>query len=92
MEDEEDIFVGDIVTCSVKVVHENLLPENVSAKDVIAGTAKWNESEESEEESEKTEEEKGEKPKLAMTIDELDEMEAHVKRLHIEPGVVHSKK
>ena len=56
MEDEEDIFVGDIVTCSVKVVHENLLPENVSAKDVIAGTAKWNESEESEEESEKTEE------------------------------------
>lgn len=92
MEDEEDIFVGDIVTCSVKVVHENLLPENVSAKDVIAGTAKWNESEESEEESEKTEEEMGEKPKLAMTIDELDEMEAHVKRLHVEPGVVYSKK
>ena len=84
--------MGDIVTCSVKIVHENLLPANVSAKDVAAGTAKWNESEETEEESEKTEEVEEVKPKVAMTIDELDEMEARVKRLHIEPGVVYSKK
>ena len=37
MSDEEDIFVGDIVTCFVKVVHENLLPEGVSVKDVMEG-------------------------------------------------------
>lgn len=84
--------MGDIVTCSVKVVHENLLPENVSAKDVIAGTAHWNESEESEEETEKAEKTEEEKPKVAMTIDELDEMESRVKRLHLEPGMVYSKK
>lgn len=91
MEDEEDIFVGDIVTCSVKIVHENLLPENISAKDVAAGKAHLNDSEESEEEDEKAEKVEEEKPKVAMTIDELDEMEARVKKLHLEPGMVYSK-
>ena len=49
MSDEEDIFVGDVVTCFVKVVHENLLPEGVSVKDVMEGKVPDVEEEEEEE-------------------------------------------
>ena len=35
MEDEEDIFVGDMVTCVVRVVRENELKEGVTAKQVL---------------------------------------------------------
>lgn len=85
MQDEEDIFVGDVVTCILKVVHENLLPENVSAKDVAAGVVSLDESEN---ESDKEEEEN---PKRAMTIDELEATETKRSRLHLSPGIVYSK-
>lgn len=73
------------MTCILKVVHENLLPENVSAKDVAGGVVNL---EESENESDKEEEES---PKRAMTIDELEEMKTKRGRLHLSPGIVYSK-
>ena len=50
MEDEEDIFVGDMVTCVVRVVRENELKEGVTAKQVFAGEVPEEEEEEEEEE------------------------------------------
>lgn len=37
VEDEEDIFVGDRVTCMMKIVHKNQLPEGVSVEEVMKG-------------------------------------------------------
>ena len=48
MEDEEDIFVGDMVTCVVRVVRENELKEGVTAKQVLAGEMPEEEEEEEE--------------------------------------------
>ena len=57
------------MTCFVKVVHENLLPEGVSVKDVMEGKVPDVEEEEEEEEEKKEEEEKEkeeEKPPVKM--------------------------
>ena len=85
--DEEDIFVGDIVTCFVKVVHENLLPEGVSVKDVMEG--KVPDVEEEEEEEEKKEEEKE-----MMTAEEFNAMLGETPlepMVEFEDGIVYSK-
>lgn len=44
VEEEEDIFVGDRVTCVLKVVHKNWLPEGMTVEEALNG------KEESEEE------------------------------------------
>ena len=92
MSDEEDIFVGDIVTCCVKVVHENLLPEGVSVKDVMEG--KVPDVEEEEEEEEKKEEEEKEEEKEMMTAEEFNAMldETPLEpMIEFEDGIVYSK-
>lgn len=61
VEEEEDIFVGDRVTCVIKVVHKNWLPEGMTVEEALEGEEK----EESEEESEKEEE------KQALSVEEL---------------------
>ena len=61
VEEEEDIFVGDRVTCVIKVVHKNWLPEGMTVEEALEGEEK----EESEEESEKEEE------KHALSVEEL---------------------
>ena len=91
MSDEEDIFVGDIVTCFVKVVHENLLPEGVSVKDVMEGKVPDVEEEEEEEEEEK--EEKKEEKEM-MTAEEFNAMldETPLEpMIEFEDGIVYSK-
>ena len=91
MSDEEDIFVGDIVTCFVKVVHENLLPEAVSVKDVMEG--KVPDVEEEEEEEEEKEEEKKEEKEM-MTAEEFNAMldETPLEpMIEFEDGIVYSK-
>ena len=85
--DEEDIFVGDVVTCFVKVVHENLLPEGVSVKDVMEG--KVPDVEEEDEEEEEKEEEKE-----MMTAEEFNAMfgeTALEPTVECEDGIVYSK-
>lgn len=52
MEDEEDIIVRDVVTCIVKVVRENMLPEGVTVENVMNGKI-----------PEESESEEGEEPK-----------------------------
>ena len=89
MSDEEDIFVGDIVTCFVKVVHENLLPEGVSVKDVMEGKVPDVEEEEEEEEKEEEKEEKE-----MMTAEEFNAMldETPLEpMIEFEDGIVYSK-
>ena len=84
MSDEEDIFVGDVVTCFVKVVHENLLPEGVSVKDVMEGKVPDVEEEEEEEEEEKE----------MMTAEEFNAMldETPLEpMIEFEDGIVYSK-
>ena len=61
VEEEEDIFVGDRVTCVIKVVHKNWLPEGMTVEEALKG--------EKEEESEKEEEEK-----QALSVEELNGM------------------
>ena len=64
VEEEEDIFVGDRVTCVIKVVHKNWLPEGLTVEEALKGEEK-EESEEESEESEKEEE------KQALSVEEL---------------------
>ena len=66
MEDEEDVFVGDVVTCVLKVVRENELKEGVTPQQVLAGEVK--ETEESEE-SEESEEEEKEEEEVSFDVD-----------------------
>ena len=68
VEEEEDIFVGDRVTCVMKVVHKNWLPEGMTVEEALKGEEK--ESEESESEEEKEEEEE----KQALSVEELNGM------------------
>ena len=95
MEDEEDIFVGDTVSCKVKIVHENLIPAGATLEDVLNGTLpEEDETEESEKEVEEVEEEK-ETPKEMMTAEEFNSLldETPVEpAIEFEPGVVYSKK
>lgn len=97
VEDEEDIFVGDTVSCKVKIVHENMLPAGTTVEDVMSGNLP-EESEESEEEKEEKEETPAEKPVTEaemMTAEEFTSMldETPVEPLiEFEPGVVYSKK
>ena len=37
VEEEEDIFVGDRVTCVMKVVHKNWLPEGMTVEEALKG-------------------------------------------------------
>ena len=78
VEEEEDIFVGDRVTCVLKVVHKNWLPEGMTVEEALNG------KEESEEESEKEEEEK-----QAMSMEELNGM--HESMVPSEREIVLSK-
>ena len=83
--------MGDIVTCFVKVVHENLLPEGVSVKDVMEGKVPDVEEEEEEEEEEK--EEKKEEKEM-MTAEEFNAMldETPLEpMIEFEDGIVYSK-
>ena len=76
--------MGDIVTCFVKVVHENLLPEGVSVKDVMEGKVPDVEEEEEEEEEEKE----------MMTAEEFNAMldETPLEpMIEFEDGIVYSK-
>ena len=102
VEDEEDIFVGDMVSCKVKIVRENMLPAGATVEDVMNG--KLPEEEESEEEELEKKSEKSEKPekpeekpeeKEMMTAEEFTSMldETPVEPLiEFEAGVVYSKK
>lgn len=78
VEEEEDIFVGDRVTCVLKVIHKNWLPEGMTVEEALKG------KEESEEESEKEEEEK-----QAMSMEELNGM--HESMVPSEREIVLSK-
>lgn len=78
VEEEEDIFVGDRVTCVLKVVHKNWLPEGMTVEEALNG------KEESEEESEEEEEEK-----QAMSMEELNGM--HESMVPSEREIVLSK-
>ena len=78
VEEEEDIFVGDRVTCVLKVVHKNWLPEGMTVEEALKG------KEESEEESEEEEEEK-----QAMSMEELNGM--HESMVPSEREIVLSK-
>ena len=40
VEEEEDIFVGDRVTCVIKVVHKNWLPEGMTVEEALKGEEK----------------------------------------------------
>ena len=77
VEEEEDIFVGDRVTCVLKVVHKNWLPEGMTVEEALNGK-------ESEEESEEEEEEK-----QAMSMEELNGM--HESMVPSEREIVLSK-
>lgn len=81
VEEEEDIFVGDRVTCVLKVVHKNWLPEGMTVEEALKG--KEEESEESEGESEKEEE------KQALSMEELNGM--HESMVPSEREIVLSK-
>ena len=85
MEDEEDIFVGDMVTCVVRVVRENELKEGVTAKQVLAGEMPEEEEEEEEEKEEKT----------MLTAEEFEKLASEAEkpeRAQFERGVVYSKR
>ena len=79
VEEEEDIFVGDRVTCVLKVVHKNWLPEGMTVEEALNG------KEESEEESEEAREEE----KQAMSMEELNGM--HESMVPSEREIVLSK-
>ena len=82
VEEEEDIFVGDRVTCVLKVVHKNWLPEGMTVEEALKGK-----EEESEEREESEEEEKEEKQ--AMSMEELNGM--HESMVPSEREIVLSK-
>lgn len=86
MEDEDDIFVGDRVTCVMKIVHKNLLPEGVSVEEALNGD--MNKESESESEEEEKEEEKSDK--MALSAEELHEMS--VSEYQLERDVVYSQR
>lgn len=86
VEDEEDIFVGDRVTCVMKIVHKNQLPEGVSVEEVMKGEI--DKESESEEEEEEKKEEKNDK--MALSVEELREMS--VSELKLEKDVVYSQR
>ena len=92
MEDEEDVFVGDVVTCVLKVVRENELKEGVTPQQVLAGEVK--ETEETEESEE--EEKEGEKEeKNIVTAEEYEQMASEFEKpeaIQFERGVVYSKR
>lgn len=91
--------MGDIVTCIVKVVRENMIPEGVTVEQVMNGEIpEESESEECEEGEEPKESEKveevGESDKNIMTAEEFNSMldETEVEPLlQFEPGIVYSK-
>lgn len=88
VEDEEDIFVGDRVTCVMKIVHKNLLPEGVSVEEAMKGELDKESESEEEEEEEKEKEEKNDK--VALSAEELREMS--VSELKLEKDVVYSQR
>ena len=83
MEDEEDIFVGDMVTCVVRVVRENELKEGVTAKQVLAGEMP------EEEEKEAKEGKVINNPVLLATLDDVVSAEI-LKDLLTEAGILYS--
>ena len=90
MEDEEDIFPNDPVTCILKIVQKQLLPEGVTAKQAMDGEIPEEESDEEEEEEEEVKEVKEEEVKMALTAEEMEEM-AKPQGVILEPGIVYSK-
>lgn len=86
MEDEEDIFVGDQVTCLMKIVHKNLLPEGMSVEEAMKGGV----DEESESEEEKKEKENGMSDKVALSAEELSELSDS--EMKLDKDVVYSKR
>lgn len=97
MEDEEDIFVGDTVSCIVKIVRENLLPAGVSVEDVMNGKMPEEVEEDESESAESAESAKpaklGEEAEM-MTAEEFNSMldETAVEpTVQFEPGIVYSK-
>ena len=89
MEDEEDIFPNDPVTCTLKIVQKQLLPEGVTAKQAMEGEIPEEDSDEEKEEEEETEKEE-EEVKMALTAEEMEEM-AKPRGVTLEPGIVYSK-
>ena len=87
VEDEEDIFVGYRVTCMMKIVHKNQLPEGVSVEEVMKGETD-KESESEEEEMKEVKEEKNDK--MALSVEELREMS--VSELKLEKDIVYSQR
>ena len=79
VEEEEDIFVGDRVTCVLKVVHKNWLPEGMTVEEALNGK----------EESEEEREEESEEEKQAMSMEELNGM--HESMVPSEREIVLSK-
>lgn len=91
MEDEEDIFPGDPVTCVVKIVQKQMLPEGVTVEQAMKGDLPDIDSDSEEEEEVKEDEKNGEdEVKMALTVEEMEEM-AKPEKLKLEPGVVYSK-
>lgn len=82
MEDEEDIFEGDVVTCVVRVVRANRLPAGVTAEQVMEqGLPQQDEQDEQDEQ-----EEAAQPAEPAEAIAEMTE------QLELEPGVVLSQR
>lgn len=95
MEDEEDVFVGDVVTCVLKVVRENELKEGVTPQQVLAGEVKETEESEESEESEEEEKEEEKEEKNIVTAEEYEQMASEFEKpeaIQFERGVVYSKR
>ena len=99
MEDEEDIFVGDVVTCVLRIVRENELKEGVTPQQILAGEVKEEVSEVKEEVSEEEEvegeESKVKEEKSILTAEEYERLVSESEKpeaVTFERGVVYSKK
>ena len=66
------MFVGDVISCYIKAVRENLIPEGKTVEDVLNGSIE--EEEEEEEVKEEEEEVKEEGNKNIMTSEEVQQM------------------
>ena len=64
------MFVGDVLSCYIKAIRENLIPEGKTVEDVLNGSIE----EEEEEEEEVKEEVKEEGNKNIMTSEEFQQM------------------
>ena len=75
------------MTCMMKIVHKNQLPEGVSVEEVMKGETD-KESESEEEEMKEVKEEKNDK--MALSVEELREMS--VSELKLEKDIVYSQR